>query len=153
MPKCKLVFFSPSLQTLIPAERLESIPQGTNEERPLKHSHNVLHLLKAINNEDKLTEGNLSPFVGDPRYPYPNKTAISNDLITSYELSQLLATGGFLNKETEKLFQIHFPSQNKMDFVNLQNLLKEKNKRTHGKDQAKDPLRIAARLRSLQAQR
>ena len=83
-------------------------PDQELEGRPLKHSHNVLHLWSLLKSHFKENiEEQLTHFVGDPRYPFPNKTAISYDLVTSYELSRLrdIARTGFLDEEKVQLFK------------------------------------------------
>ena len=83
-------------------------PDQELEGRPLKYSHNVLHLWGLLKSycKDNIEE-QLAHFVGDPRYPFPNKTAVSHDLVTSYELSRLLAIAqtGFLDEEKVQLFK------------------------------------------------
>ncbi len=94
---------------------LECDYEGKLEQRPLKHSHNVEHLLNTLRPllkepDDTLAE-KLALFMGDPRYPYPNKSALSADLVTSFELSKLqdIIQTGFLNQESKQIFSRYFP--------------------------------------------
>ena len=87
-------------------------PDQELEGRPLKYSHHVLHLWNLLKSHCKThIEEQLALFVGDPRYPFPNKTAISHDLVTSYDLSRLLAIArtGFLVAEKVQLFKKYVP--------------------------------------------
>lgn len=89
--------------------------------RPLRYSHNVEHLWKALSpllkEGDESLAAKLKLFVGDPRYPYPNKNAITADLVTTFELSKLLriAKGGFIDRESRQLFNRYNLSSNLSD--------------------------------------
>lgn len=84
--------------------------------RPLHHTHKpeklfaILKNLKgnAFNNEILLLlEKYLSQYRGDPRYPYPNKSFLTNDLVKTHQkihLVQKIHEGGFFsNKELQML--------------------------------------------------
>lgn len=88
------------------------------DQRPLKYTHRVDKLfafLKEMSGENPLEEY-LPLFVGDPRYPYPNKTLLTADLVTMQKKVHLLIKlreGGFLSKKEQKMLHRHLGKEGK----------------------------------------
>ncbi|MBA2368859.1 MAG: hypothetical protein H0V82_07540 [Candidatus Protochlamydia sp.] len=87
--------------------------------RSLFQSHQVNRLWKVLKNYQPaematdcvaLLDRSLPFFVGDPRYPYPNKTVMTNELIEMHKkvhLLQKIKEGGWFNKEDQPLLAKH----------------------------------------------
>ncbi len=109
--------------------------KGLNEGRPLFHIHRVDKLWKVLKNHlafdsdvlDML-DTYLPLFVGDPRYPYPNKTVMTNELVNMHERVCLLQKieSAWFDKEDQKAFTRHLgkggrllPIQAQREILNL----------------------------------
>lgn len=85
--------------------------------RPLMHCHRadkifgVLQQFKDWHTEEhEALKASLNTFAGDPRYPFPNKTAMTNDLIAIYQkvyLQHKVHHDAFSDKQDKKLLQRH----------------------------------------------
>lgn len=88
--------------------------------RPLFHCHRVDQLYAVLKRHDVNQEHDIEKqeclkeylplFLGDPRYPFPNKSALTNELITAFQkvyLQHKLAENDFFNDEDIKLLNQH----------------------------------------------
>lgn len=92
---------------------------GLNLGRPLIHTHRVDRLYQVlkekmgetINQKTRaLMDEYIGIFIGDPRYPYPNKTLLTNELVKMQQKVHLrlkLREGGFLSEKEEKMLRRH----------------------------------------------
>ena len=90
--------------------------EGNEGGRPLMHNHRVDKLWKAlkfhlgnaiVDSTLEIADQYLPLFVGDPRYPHPNKTVITDDLLNMQEkvhLLKIIEEQSFLTDEDKKLF-------------------------------------------------
>ncbi len=85
--------------------------KGENTSRPLLHTHRVDKILPILKEKlgnkiaFELIEPYLPLFVGDPRYPYPNKTPFTQTLVQMHQRVDLLLKfreGGFFTKKEQK---------------------------------------------------
>jgi hypothetical protein len=93
--------------------------EGKDQDRPLLYSHRVDRLWKVLKDHLgsksdpdtlKMLDMYLPLFVGDPRYPHPNKTSITNNLVNMHEkvyLLQKIESEGMYRKEDIKLLNKH----------------------------------------------
>lgn len=85
-----------------------------NQGRPLIHSHEVDTLFSALKkhgigieaDQDEMLKKNLSFFVGDPRYPFPNKTLLTDGLVNMFlkvQLHHKIKQNEFFDAKDKKL--------------------------------------------------
>lgn len=85
-------------------------------DRPLAFSHSLTRLwkeVKALKGECPDLDRFLPLFKGDPRYPYPGGTQMTDEIITSFELSYLLKKiedRAFFSEKDHDLFKQHLES-------------------------------------------
>ncbi|MBA2369081.1 MAG: hypothetical protein H0V82_08680 [Candidatus Protochlamydia sp.] len=87
------------------------------EGRPLIHMHRVDKLWKVLKMqgvESQNLDRYLPLFVGDPRYPFPNKTTLTDVIVRMYEkvyLLQIIEERGFFNGEDLELLKKHLKNE------------------------------------------
>ncbi|MBA3238932.1 MAG: hypothetical protein H0T62_11385 [Parachlamydiaceae bacterium] len=93
--------------------------EGKDQDRPLLYSHRVDRLWEVLKDHLggrmdadtlKMLDASIPLFVGDPRYPHPNKTAMTNNLVNMHQKDYLfkkIESERMFNKEDIKLLNKH----------------------------------------------